>query len=121
MKKRFFCALLGLALMIGLSGHALAADDITAPVVVDGVEQTNFCATQYGDTTYTSFYGVTLALRPDAVITWENNQLVARGIESGTSWKQKCPFVRPAINRSRKRAEAKMAQVIDDEIAKVMK
>ena len=78
MKKRFSCALLGLALMIGLSGHALAADDITAPVVVDGVEQTNFCATQYGDTTYTSFYGVTLALRPDAVITWENNQLVAR-------------------------------------------
>lgn len=78
MKKRFSCALLGLALMIGLSGHALAAEDITAPVVVDGVEQTNFCATQYGDTTYTSFYGVTLALRPDAVITWENNQLVAR-------------------------------------------
>ena len=31
MKKRFSCALLGLALMIGLSGHALAADDITAP------------------------------------------------------------------------------------------
>lgn len=78
MKKRFSCALLGLALMIGLSSHALAAEDITAPVVVDGVEQTNFCATQYGDTTYTSFYGVTLALRPDAVITWENNQLVAR-------------------------------------------
>lgn len=49
------------------------------------------------------------------------NQLVARGVESGTSWKQKCPFVRPAINRSRKRAEAKMAQVIDDEIEKVMK
>ena len=78
MKKRFSCALLGLALMIGLSGHALAADNTTAAVVVDGVEQTNFRATLYGDTTYTSFYGVTLALRPDAVITWENNQLVAR-------------------------------------------
>ena len=78
MKKRFSCALLGLALMIGLSGHALAAENVTAPVVVDGVEQTNFHATLYGDTTYTSFYGVTLALRPDAVITWENNQLVAR-------------------------------------------
>ena len=29
------------------------------------------------------------------------NQLVARGVESGTSWKQKKPFVRPAVNRTR--------------------
>ena len=48
------------------------------------------------------------------------NQLVARGVESGTSWKQKKPFVRPAINASRKRAEAKMAEVLDKEIKKIM-
>ena len=48
------------------------------------------------------------------------NQLVARGVESGTSWKQKKPFIRPAINASRKQAEKKMAEVIDEEIEKLM-
>lgn len=48
------------------------------------------------------------------------NQLVARGVESGTSWKQKHPFVRPAINRSRKRAEAAMAEALDKEIEKIV-
>ena len=49
------------------------------------------------------------------------NQLVARGIESGTSWKQKYPFVRPAVARSRKRAEQAMAEVLDREIETTMK
>lgn len=48
------------------------------------------------------------------------NQLVARGVESGTSWKQKKPFIRPEINASRKEAEQKMAEVIDEEIQKLM-
>ena len=48
------------------------------------------------------------------------NQLVARGVESGASWKQKHPFVRPAVNRSRKRAEAAMAEVLDEEIKKIV-
>ena len=48
------------------------------------------------------------------------NQLVARGVESGTSWKKKKPFIRPAINASRKEAEQKMAEVIDEEIQKLM-
>ena len=48
------------------------------------------------------------------------NQLVARGVESGTSWKQKKPFVRPAVNASRKRAEGKMAEVLDEGIKKIM-
>ena len=48
------------------------------------------------------------------------NQLVARGVESGASWKQKHPFVRPAINRSRKRAEAAMAEALDEEIKKIV-
>ena len=49
------------------------------------------------------------------------NQLIARGVESGTSWRQKHPFIRPAVNRSRKKAEAKMAEVLDQEIEKIMK
>lgn len=49
------------------------------------------------------------------------NQLVARGLESGTSWKQKRPFVRPAVTRTRKQAEIRMANTLDKEIKKVMK
>ena len=49
------------------------------------------------------------------------NQLVARGVESGTSWKQKKPFIRPAVTRSRKAAETEMKRVIDEEIEKIVK
>ena len=49
------------------------------------------------------------------------NQLVARGVESGTSWKKKSPFIRPAINASKQRAEDEMARILDKEIEKVMK
>lgn len=48
------------------------------------------------------------------------NALMARLFESGTSKVPKHPFVRPAINSSRKRAEAKMAEVLDKEIKKIM-
>lgn len=47
------------------------------------------------------------------------NQLVARGVESGTSWKQKKPFVRPAVTKSRKQAENTMAKIIDEELEKL--
>lgn len=47
------------------------------------------------------------------------NQLVARGVESGTSWKQKKPFIRPAVNRAKKRAESEMARIIDEELEKL--
>ena len=49
------------------------------------------------------------------------NQLVARGVESGTSWKQPHPFIKPAIARARKRVEKRMAETIDEEIEKIMK
>lgn len=49
------------------------------------------------------------------------NQLVARGVESGTSWKQKKPFIRPAVNKSKNRAEAEMARILDEEIKKIAK
>lgn len=48
------------------------------------------------------------------------NALMARLFESGTRKVPKHPFVRPAINSSRKRAEAKMAEVLDAEINKIM-
>ena len=59
------------------------------------------------------------AMRTEKYPQGQPNQLVARGVESGTSWKQKHPFVRPAVNRSRKLAEAKMAEVLDEEIKKL--
>lgn len=49
------------------------------------------------------------------------NQLVARGVESGTSWKKKKPFIRPAISKSRKQVEETMKSTIDEEINKIMK
>lgn len=48
------------------------------------------------------------------------NQLKARALESGTSKGQKKkPFVRPAINKTKKSVIAKMGEVIDQEINKL--
>lgn len=49
------------------------------------------------------------------------NQLIARSLESGSSIAEKHPFVRPAITKNRKRAEAKMAEILEKEIQKIMK
>ena len=49
------------------------------------------------------------------------NVLMARVFESGTSKVQKRPFVRPAVNRSKKQAEQAMSETIDKEIGKIMK
>lgn len=49
------------------------------------------------------------------------NQLIARSLESGSTIAEKRPFVRPAVNASRKQAEAEMSRVIDEEIEKIMK
>lgn len=48
------------------------------------------------------------------------NALIARSLESGSSAFEKRPFVRPAINATRKQAEAKMAEIIDAEMQKIM-
>lgn len=40
------------------------------------------------------------------------NQLLARAVESGSSVRQKTPFVRPAVNATRKKAEAEMDKTI---------
>ena len=47
------------------------------------------------------------------------NQLKARVIDSGTSKKQKHPFVRPAVNATKKQVVARMGEVIDEEINKL--
>ena len=49
------------------------------------------------------------------------NQLLARAVESGSSVRRKTPFVRPAINASKAKAEKAMADTIDKEIEKLMK
>lgn len=48
------------------------------------------------------------------------NQLVARGAESGTSWKQKSPFIRPAVTRVKPQAEKAMADVVDAATQKII-
>lgn len=49
------------------------------------------------------------------------NQMVARSVESGTEWMKKNPFVRRAVNTSRKRALAFMKNSVDTSIKKIMK
>lgn len=49
------------------------------------------------------------------------NQLVARGIESGTSWLQKSPFVNPAVKKTKEASIKAMQKVIDDEAEETMK
>lgn len=83
MKKRFLCAVLSLALAVGLCPAALAAEEEApavpkADVLVDGERMPNFRAEIYDNTAYLSLYGATLALRPDASVSWEEDRLVAR-------------------------------------------
>lgn len=47
------------------------------------------------------------------------NQLKARTLESGSSHQQKKPFVRPAVNATKKSAVEKMGQVINEEIQRL--
>lgn len=49
------------------------------------------------------------------------NQLVARGVESGTSWLQKSPFVNPAVKKTKEAAIKAMQKVIDEETEETMK
>ena len=49
------------------------------------------------------------------------NQLVARGVESGTSWLVKIRFVSKGVSKSRKTAEQIMNNTINEETEKIMK
>lgn len=62
----------------------------------------------------------------NAVVTkgWpfgQPNQMVARAVESGTSFMEKRPFVSPAVRGSRAAAEKKMEETLNKEIEKAMK
>lgn len=48
------------------------------------------------------------------------NKLVARSIESGSSVRQKRPFVRQAVNRSKKKALEEMNKECDEEIKDII-
>ena len=49
------------------------------------------------------------------------NIVIARVAESGTIFSLKTPFFRKAVNRSKKRAEAKMEEIFNQEIEKITK
>lgn len=49
------------------------------------------------------------------------NALKARAKESGTSRQKKTPFVRPAVNATKKQAEAVMGRIIEEETKKIMR
>lgn len=55
--------------------------------------------------------------------TWPNgqpNMMVARSIESGTSWMQKQPFMRRAEQAARSGCEQAMSDTIDKEIKRIV-
>lgn len=116
MYKRFLALILCLAMLAGVTGQALAAEETAAPaapqteetaapeapqtgaaeevpaapqteaaavpgtpqVYVDGVLVENAHAAVLNQVTYVSFTGLVLALRPEAALSWENGQSVAR-------------------------------------------
>ena len=48
------------------------------------------------------------------------NQLLARAVESGSSAREKTPFVRPAVTKTKKAAVEAMQAEIDKEIKKLI-
>ena len=55
--------------------------------------------------------------------TWpkgQPNAMIARSIESGTSWKSKHPFIAPAVRKAKAQAEAAMQKELDKDIKKIM-
>jgi len=49
------------------------------------------------------------------------NAMIARSLESGSSFAPKRPFIGPAVRRTKDAAEKTMAEKLDEEIKKVMK
>lgn len=55
--------------------------------------------------------------------TWpqgQPNQMIARSVESGTSFMAPHPFVAPAVRKTKAAALKKMAEVVDEETKKIM-
>lgn len=49
------------------------------------------------------------------------NPLIARVVENGSSYMDATPFIKPAVNQSKAKAQEAMARVIENEIQKIMK
>ena len=49
------------------------------------------------------------------------NQLIARVVESGSSYMNKTPFIRPAVNSAKRKAEESMKKIIEEEINNMTK
>lgn len=49
------------------------------------------------------------------------NAMIARSVESGSSFMRKTPFVSRAVRKTKKMAEEKMQQTFEEEINKIMK
>lgn len=49
------------------------------------------------------------------------NQVIARSVNSGTSFRKKNPFVSRAISKNKKQAEKAMVETVENEIKKEMK
>ena len=49
------------------------------------------------------------------------NQLLARAVESGSSVREKTPFIRKAVNKAKKLAEAEMQKKLNEHIEIIMK
>lgn len=47
------------------------------------------------------------------------NQLIARSIESGTSWLQPCHFMSKAVNATKEACVQRMSEVCDEEISRI--
>lgn len=81
MQKRFLCLMLCLAIVLPVGSFALAAEiqaeEEAAPYfLVDGIAYEDPGLTVYNNITYVSLMNAVLALRPDAVITWEGEYAV---------------------------------------------
>lgn len=79
MNKRICALALSLAMLLGTAAYAAETPDTRSAVLVDGVIAENLEAVGYQRTSYISLYHATLALRPDAVVAWEEDRMVARG------------------------------------------
>lgn len=87
MKKRILCLMLCLTMVLSIGSYALAdaASDIqvttnetqTPYFLVDGVRYDDPGLSVYEGVTYVSIVTAVLALRPDAVFTWEGEYAVA--------------------------------------------
>lgn len=71
---------------------------------------------QIGFEGYNSSYSKTAASK-GWTTTKQANQLIARAIESGTSWLKKHPFISPTIRKTKGKAEEMMREALDGKMA----